>query len=187
MPPGLHLHLQQVVVIQAQQQAVAQAGFAGAGLGLVAQIALVLPGVAGQVMHQGVLVARRAGLHHGPVLLGHPALTEQLGQALQGLGGAGEQHHPAGGPVQAVRDPDEHAARLGVLGLQVFLELLGEGLVPGLVPLHDVRGPFVHGDQVVVLVQDLQVGCGHRALCAGPGPAEKLPLPRLRTRRPGPG
>lgn len=64
---------------------------------------------------------------------------------------------PAGGTVDAVREAAKHVAGLVVFPADVFPREFHQGYIARAVALHQVAAAFVYGQQVIVLVEDLQV------------------------------
>ena len=86
---------------------------------------------------------RRPLAAQGPVSLVDLSVAEESVQALQGLGGLGQDHDAAYGTVQAVGNAHEHLPGLAVPPGDEGLEGLGEGFVAGLVALDDFSGALV--------------------------------------------
>ena len=150
VPARKELDFQEEIPVGGLDEAVVEAGL----LAAAGHVGLVLGFVAHQEVGEGVLVLGRARTGERPVGLVDLALAQHLVQAFQGLGGLGKEADAAHGAVQAVGDTQEHLAGLGVPPGNEGLEGLREGLVAGLVSLHDLAGAFIENHEVVILVED---------------------------------
>ena len=84
----------------------------------------------------------------------HAAVAEGGGQALQRLGGLGQQADAAHRAVQPVGEAQEDLAGLAVPLRDEGLVGLRQRLVARLVALRDLAHALAHHQQVVVLIQD---------------------------------
>ena len=92
---------------------------------------------------------------HGQVGFGHLLGRELEGQDVGGPGGKGHDHQARRGAVQAVHRVEASAE-------PVAQDLEQEGFASGVgVAVHQQPGGLVHGDEMVVPVQDLDLSPGH--------------------------
>ena len=154
MTACLQVHLHQMIVGEAAEQTVVEDGLLAAGTLTVVGIRLVLLFVADEPVLEGALLLRRTVLDDGPVGLVDLSVAEHLVEPLQGLAGLGEHHDAAGGTIETMHDADEGVARLVILLFQVGGNGGTQGLIAGLVALHNLANSLVDDDDMVVFVED---------------------------------
>jgi len=100
----------------------------------------------------------RNAAHHGEISFSHLARFEQDGQLLGDLAAQGEQQHAGGRFVEAMHriDPTTDLIAHQLQGETGFVPVDGAAV-------HQQTGRFVHGHQVVVAVEDVEVLVGHEA------------------------
>ncbi len=86
------------------------------------------------------------------------SLAQHFVQPRQRLAGLGEEYRAAYGAVYAVGYPEEHLARFAVAFFDESLDRIFEARFACRVALYELSGPFVYGDEVVVLVEDVGGG-----------------------------
>ena len=152
LAPREELHFQQGVAVSSRYRAVAESRLLCLRILLRGDEGLVEASVAFEpVLENGLLFIRRS-FDERPVCLVDVALAEHVVEAGEGLGGAREDHQPGDGAVDAVNDPAEHIAGLGVFLTDIVLDGLRKGLVAGLVALHYLAGLLAHHNNMVVFV-----------------------------------
>ena len=97
-------------------------------------------------------------LRYRPVDFLYAAVAQHFVQPYQRLARLGEEYRTADGPVDAVGDAEEHLPRFAVALLDEGFYHLFEARFARRVALHELSGPFVDGDEVVVLVEDVPGG-----------------------------
>lgn len=91
-------------------------------------------------------------LHHSEIRLMQLTTTQHIIEAGEGLGSLGESHHTPHRAVDAMHYAAEYIARFVVLLLKIHLNLLGEGSVAGLIPLHYLPLCLIYYDNMIVFV-----------------------------------
>ena len=105
-------------------------------------------------MHQLPLCRHGGVLHDCPVgLLDLLMATEHLVQPRERLARAGEEHHAAGGTVEAMGNAKEDLAGLVVFLFNISLHHLGERCIARLVALHYLAAGLVDGNDMIIFVE----------------------------------
>ena len=151
---GFEVNLEEEIAVRGGNEAVMEDGFLRPGAFVVEGEALVLVLVADKPVHHLVFVLRRAVFDDSPIGFLHLSVAEHRVQAGQRLAGLGKKDYAADRAIQAVGDTDEDIAGLGIFLFEPRLEHFREGLVAGLVALHDFAAGFVHRNEVIVFVDN---------------------------------
>ena len=155
--PGLQGNGAQGGALPALDALPVEDGLLGALHVRLADLHLVEPGVLHQIVGEGEAVLHGAG-DHAQVFPAHFMGGHLGGEPRRRLAGAGEYHQPAHGTVHAVHQAQINPAGLGVLYLDVFLQLGEHVRVTGAVGLGEhVRGLHRH-QHMVILINDTRHG-----------------------------
>lgn len=137
MAARLEVHLDEGVVVGMPDNTVVELGPFAARHLVVVGIGLVLLLVSHKPVDQRAFGLLGRVLHDGPVALLYLSAREHGVEPRQSLGGAGEHDESCHRTIQTVHNTEEHVAGLGVGFLYILLDDLAQGLVAGLVALHD--------------------------------------------------
>ena len=155
MAARLEVHLDEGVVVGMPDNTVVEFGPFAARHLVVIGIGLVLLLIAHQPMDESSLRLLGRVLHDGPVALLHLSVGKHRIEPRESLGGAGEHDESCHRTIQTVHHTEEHVAGLGVGFLDVLLDGVAQGLVAGLVALHNFTSRLGDDDDVVVFVDYL--------------------------------
>jgi len=152
MTARLEVHFDKGVVVGTPDDAIVELGTFAARHFVVVGVGLVLLLIAHQPMDESSLRLFGRVLHNGPVALEHLSASKHRIEPRESLGGAGEHDKSCHRTIQTVHNTEEHVAGLGVGFLDVLLDDLAQGLVAGLVALHNFTSRLGDDDDVVVFV-----------------------------------
>ena len=150
-------HAQEEVAAGSGQEPIAQPRQLGLAALTGDHIRLVLLLIAHEPVFQFTLVLLRTPLHDGEIRLGDLSQSKELIHARESLARACKDDQPAHRPVQAMRHTEVDLPRLGILLLDIGLDLVTERLVARLVALHNLTSRLGDDDDMIILVEYLHM------------------------------
>jgi len=114
--------------------------------------------VAFEEMHQSIDIVWRSVFNHSPIRFLGFAVAEHFVESGQCLTGSSENNDSRCRTVEAVHDAQKHFAGFVVFVFDVFLNHFRQRFIARFVALHNIADTLVDDNEVVVFVEDLEVG-----------------------------
>ena len=109
-------------------------------------------------MHQFTVCFGWFVFNDGPIRFLRFAVFEQFVESCQCFGSTRKYDNSRRRAIESMHDTQKHFAGLLVFVFDVFLDDIAEWFVARFVALHDIADAFVDDDDVVVFVENLEVG-----------------------------